>query len=104
MKHQETYMDINLGLSYIGVFVGAGLCLIGGAYSISKLAGAALEGAARQPESAGALQTMMIIPAAMIEGLGLLALVSVLLAALALNAGVPVAGKATPVAPAAAAH
>ena len=85
-------MGISLGLSYIGVFVGAGLCLIGGAYGISKLASAALEGAARQPESAGALQTMMIIPAAMIEGLGLLALVSVLLAALALNAGVPVAG------------
>lgn len=82
-----------LGLSYLGVFLGAGLCLIGGAYGISKLASAALEGAARQPESAGALQTMMIIPAAMIEGLGLLALVSVLLAALALNAGVPVAAS-----------
>ena len=94
-----------LGLSYIGVFVGAGLCLIGGAYGISKLAGAALEGAARQPESAGALQTMMIIPAAMIEGLGLLALVSVLLAALALNKGVPVAGASSaPAAAAAATH
>ena len=33
-----------LGLSYIGVFVGAGLCLIGGAYGISKLASAAFEG------------------------------------------------------------
>lgn len=84
-----------LGLSYLGVFLGAGLCLIGGAYGISKLASAALEGAARQPESAGALQTMMIIPAAMIEGLGLLALVSVLLAALALNAGVPVAASSS---------
>ena len=83
---------MEIGLSYIGVFVGAGLCLIGAAYGISRLAGAALEGAARQPESAGSLQTMMIIPAAMIEGLGLLALVSVLLAALALNKGVPVAG------------
>ena len=82
-----------IGLGYIGVFIGAGLCLIGGAYGISKLASAALEGAARQPEAAGSLQTMMIIPAAMIEGLGLLALVSVLLAALALNKGVPVAGS-----------
>ena len=81
-----------IGLGYIGVFIGAGLCLIGGAYGISKLAAAALEGAARQPEAASSLQTMMIIPAAMIEGLGLLALVSVLLAALALNKGVPVAG------------
>jgi F-type H+-transporting ATPase subunit c len=89
-----------LGLSYIGVFLGAGLALIGGAYGISKLASAALEGTARQPEAAGSLQTMMIIPAAMIEGLGLLALVSVLLAALALNKGVPVAANAS--APAAA--
>jgi F-type H+-transporting ATPase subunit c len=90
-----------LGISYIGVFLGAGLCLVGGAYGISKLASAALDGAARQPEAAGSLQTMMIIPAAMIEGLGLLALVSVLLAALALNKGVPVAGASA--APAAAA-
>lgn len=94
-----------LGLGYIGVFIGAGLCLIGGAYGISKLAAAALEGASRQPETAGALQTMMIIPAAMIEGLGLLALVSVLLAALALNKGIPVAATVTPAAaPAGATH
>lgn len=83
-----------LGMAYIGVFLGAGLCLIGGAFGISKLSAAALEGAARQPEAAGSLQTMMIIPAAMIEGLGLLALVAVLLAALALNKGVPVAATA----------
>ncbi|MEK7858880.1 MAG: ATP synthase F0 subunit C [Elusimicrobiota bacterium] len=83
-----------LGLAYIGVAVGMGLCLIGGALGISKLASAALEGAARQPEAAGALQTMMIIPAAMIEGLGLLALVIALMAVLALNKGIPVGGAA----------
>ena len=93
-----------LGLAYIGVALGIGLTLIGGAMGISKLASAALEGTARQPEAAGALQTMMIIPAAMIEGLGLLALVSVLLAALALNAGVPVAATGAAAAPAAATH
>lgn len=93
-----------LGISYIGVFLGAGLCLIGGAYGISKLASAALDGTARQPEAAASLQTMMIIPAAMIEGLGLLALVSVLLAALALNKGIPVAGGSAAPAAAAAAH
>jgi F-type H+-transporting ATPase subunit c len=82
-----------MGLSYIGVFLGAGLILIGGAYGISKLASAALEGTARQPEAAGPLQTMMIIPAAMIEGLGLLALVIALLAVLSINKGVPVAGE-----------
>ena len=93
-----------IGVSYIGVFVGAGLCLIGGAYGISKLASAALEGTARQPEAAGSLQTMMIIPAAMIEGLGLLALVSVLLAALALNGGYPDMRKKAEAPAAAAAH
>ncbi len=93
-----------LGISYIGVFLGAGLCLVGGAYGISKLASAALDGAARQPEAASSLQTMMIIPAAMIEGLGLLALVSVLLAALALNKGVPVAATGSAPAAASAAH
>lgn len=89
---------MELGMSYIGVFLGAGLILIGGAYGISKLASAALEGTARQPEAAGSLQTMMIIPAAMIEGLGLLALVIALLAVLSLNKGVPVAGGAAPAA------
>ena len=93
-----------MGLSYLGVFIGAGLIMIGGAFGISKLASAALEGAARQPEAAGPLQTMLIIPAAMIEGLGLLALVSVLLAALALNKGVPVAGESHAAAEAAATH
>lgn len=86
-------MDMTfIGLGYIGVGLGAGVCLVGGALGIAKLASAALEGAARQPEAAGSLQTMMIIPAAMIEGLGLLALVIAFLAVGALNKGVPVAG------------
>ena len=87
-----------LGLGYIGLGLGAGLCLIGAAMGISKLESAALEGAARQPEAAGSLQTMMIIPAAMIEGLGLLALVIALLAVLALNKGIPTGSSSAPVA------
>ena len=82
-----------IGLGYIGVALGAGICLVGGAMGIAKLASAALEGAARQPDAAGSLQTMMIIPAAMIEGLGLLALVIAFLAVGALNKGVPVASN-----------
>ncbi|OGS42297.1 MAG: ATP synthase F0 subunit C [Elusimicrobia bacterium RIFOXYD12_FULL_66_9] len=96
---------MELGMSYIGVFLGAGMILIGAAYGISRAAAAALEGTARQPEAAGSLQTMMIIPAAMIEGLGLLALVIALLAVLSLNKGVPVAGgAAAPVEKSAPAH
>jgi len=71
-----------LGLGYIGAGLGAGLSLIGAALGISKLASAALEGTARQPEAAGDLRTSMIIPAALIEGLGLFAIVVCLMVAL----------------------
>ena len=76
-----------LGLGYIGAGIGAGLCLIGASFGIARLASAALEGTARQPEAAGALRTSMIIPAALIEGLGFFALVICLL--VALNLGAP---------------
>lgn len=70
-----------LGLGYIGAGLGAGLCLFSAASGIAKLASAALEGTARQPEAAGDLRTSMIIPAALIEGLGFFALVVCLLLA-----------------------
>jgi F-type H+-transporting ATPase subunit c len=47
---------------------GAGLVTIGAAYGISKLAAAAVESMARQPEVAGTIQVAMIIAAALIEG------------------------------------
>src|SRR5258707_15418106 len=74
-----------LGLGYLAAGLGAGLCLLGAAFGIARLASAALEGTARQPEAAGALRTSMIIPAALIEGLGFFALVICLLMALTLN-------------------
>jgi F-type H+-transporting ATPase subunit c len=83
-----------LGFAYQGVFIGAGLAVIGAGLGIGKLSASALEGAARQPEALNALQTMMIIPAAMIEGLGLLVLVVVLISALKLNSAVPTAAAA----------
>ena len=85
---------LHIGLGYIGIGIGAGICLFGAALGIGKLASSALEGGARQPEAIGSLQTMMIIPAAMIEGLGLLALVIALLAVLSLNKGVVAGGEA----------
>jgi F-type H+-transporting ATPase subunit c len=87
---------MQMGIAYLGVFIGAGLCLIGGALGISKLAAAALEGGARQPEAIDKLQVMMIIPAAMIEGLGLLALVIAFLAVGALNKGVVASNTSAP--------
>ncbi|MDE2491816.1 MAG: ATP synthase F0 subunit C [Elusimicrobia bacterium] len=90
----------SLGLAYIGVFVGGGLMVGGAAYGIGLLSGSALEGAARQPEALGPLQTMMIIPAAMIEGMGLIGLVGVLLAMLKLNSAVSPAAVPQAAAPA----
>jgi F-type H+-transporting ATPase subunit c len=53
---------------------GAGLVTIGAAYGISKLAAAAVESMARQPEVAGTIQVAMIIAAALIEGFTFFAL------------------------------
>jgi F-type H+-transporting ATPase subunit c len=76
-----------LGLGYLGAGIGAGLCLFAAASGIARLASAALEGTARQPEAAGTLRTSMIIPAALIEGLAFFALVVCLLLALKTPAG-----------------
>jgi F-type H+-transporting ATPase subunit c len=54
-------------IEFGGAF-GVGLTVIGAAYGIGRLAGAALESMARQPEVAGSIQTAMIIAAALIEG------------------------------------
>lgn len=53
---------------------GAGLVTIGAALGIGKLASAALESMARQPEVAANIQTAMIIAAALIEGFTFFAL------------------------------
>ncbi len=54
-------------VSFSGAF-GVGLVVIGAGLGIGKLASAALESMARQPEVAGNIQTAMIIAAALIEG------------------------------------
>ena len=52
--------------------VGAGLAAIGAGIGIGRLAAAALEGMARQPEMADKLRGNMILVAALIEGVALL--------------------------------
>ena len=51
--------------------VGAGLVTIGAGLGIGRLAGSALEGIARQPEATQKIQTVMLIAAALIEGIAL---------------------------------
>ena len=83
---------LHLGLGYLGAGWGAGVIMLAAAGGIAKLSAAALEGTARQPEAAGNLRTTMLIPAALIEGLGFFALVICLLVALALNGAVAKGG------------
>ncbi|MFO0910543.1 MAG: ATP synthase F0 subunit C [Isosphaeraceae bacterium] len=59
--------------------VGVGLIIIGAALGIGGLAKAAVESMARQPETAGNIQTAMIIAAALIEGVTFFALIIVML-------------------------
>lgn len=54
--------------------LGVGLTVIGAAYGIGRLASAAYESMARQPEVAGTINTAMIIAAALIEGFTFFAL------------------------------
>jgi F-type H+-transporting ATPase subunit c len=54
--------------------IGGGLVVIGTGIGIGRIGAAALEGMARQPEQAGKLQTVMLIAAALVEGVAFAAL------------------------------
>lgn len=59
--------------------LGAGLAAIGAGIGIGQIGGKAVESIARQPEAASKIQTAMIIAAALIEGVALFAVATVLL-------------------------
>ena len=67
------------GLALAGAGIGASLAVIGAGLGIGKIGASAMEGIARQPESADKVQTAMIIGAALIEGVALFAVVVCLL-------------------------
>ena len=60
-----------VGYAYLAAGIGAGLVTIGAGLGIGKLAAAAMEGMARQPQAAGDIRTGMIIITAFIEGVAL---------------------------------
>lgn len=72
---------MELALAYLAAGLGAGLSVIGAGLGIGRLASASLESAARQPELSSKLQTMMIIAAALIEGVALFSCVICILLA-----------------------
>jgi F-type H+-transporting ATPase subunit c len=57
--------------------VGAGLVVIGVGIGIGRIGGSALDAIARQPEATAKIQTVMLIAAALIEGIGFAALFAV---------------------------
>ena len=57
------------------------ILITGSTDGIGKLAASAMEGIARQPEAAGDIRGAMILAAALIEGVGLFALVICILLA-----------------------
>ena len=77
---ESTNWGVGVGVGLAGI--GAGLVTIGAANGMGRIAGAALEGIARQPDAAGKIQTPMIITAAMLEGVALFAAATCFLAQL----------------------
>ncbi len=63
------------GMMAVGAGLGAGLAVIGAGLGIGRIGGQAVEGMARQPESAGRIQTAALIFAALIEGVALFGVV-----------------------------
>jgi F-type H+-transporting ATPase subunit c len=69
-------------MAYFAAGIGAGLTIIGGAAGIGRLAAAALEGMARQPNAGGDIRGAMIVAAGLIEGATFFALIVTILLAL----------------------
>lgn len=69
-------------LAFLSAGIGAGLVAIGAGLGIGRLAAAALEGSARQPEAGGDIRTTMIIAAALIEGVAFFGLIVCILLAI----------------------
>ena len=70
-------VDNSAGLKAIAAAVGFAIAVVGGAIGQSRIGAAACEGAARNPGAAPKIQTMMILGLALIESLGLFALLVV---------------------------
>ncbi|HZI21467.1 MAG TPA: ATP synthase F0 subunit C [Gemmatimonadales bacterium] len=63
----------------LGAGLGLGLAVIGVGIGIGRIGGQAVEAIARQPEASADIRGAMILTAALIEGVGLAALVFALL-------------------------
>ena len=69
-------------MAYFAAGIGAALTIIGGAAGIGRLAAAAMEGIARQPNAAGDLRGAMVLAAGLIEGVTFFSLIVCILLAI----------------------
>ena len=74
--------DYAAAWAMLGAGIGAGLAVIGAGIGIGKIGGQAMDGMARQPETAGTLFTNAMILSALVEGAALFAIVVSLLISL----------------------
>ncbi|NJO01043.1 MAG: ATP synthase F0 subunit C [Bacteroidia bacterium] len=72
-------IDLGTGLAVMGAGIGAGLVALGAGFGIGQIGGHAMDAIARQPESTPRIQGVMIIAAALIEGVALFGVVICLL-------------------------
>jgi F-type H+-transporting ATPase subunit c len=68
-------------LAYLASGLGAGMTLIGAGYGIGRLAAAAMDGIARQPNAAADIRVSMIVAAGLIEGATFFSLIVTILLA-----------------------
>jgi F-type H+-transporting ATPase subunit c len=69
-----------MGVAWCGIGIGIGIVVMGAAYGIGKLAAAAVESIARQPEASGNIRGTAIVLAALIEGFTFFALIILIIA------------------------
>jgi F-type H+-transporting ATPase subunit c len=60
-------------MGLMGAGIGAGIAAVGAGIGIGRLAGSSVESIARQPEASGEIRGVMILTAALIEGVALFA-------------------------------
>ena len=75
IRAEQSKHSATLGGPGIAAGIGAGLVIIGAGLGFGRIGASALESMARQPETAGSVQTAMIIIAALLEGATFFALI-----------------------------
>ena len=68
-----------VALAKFGAAIGAGITAIGAGIGIGRIGGQAMDAMARQPEKIGELRSVMIIAAALVEGVAFFAAIIALL-------------------------